>query len=443
MNYVNYEMNFQKKYRYYYERYPQAMILFDVILRDAERETNELSKIAFDRLMIKIDSTFSLKTFVKKIIFDFIKNRKNNDKPKAIVLLRDQRFSYLNNAVRKAVFSEGLDFVNVISVNQIPRINMHFLKSRTKTIDFETLFYSSNLKKIMKNFSYNKIDKFLKDDIKMKRLNLMVEESISAIATKLTNTNIRVIFMAEDQSYENQILCIAAQKVSIPTYVFLHGYPSGEYIGVLPIRAKRLLIWNEHQAHTLDRIFLGGQFNYSTKYDVFGYPRFDQKYINKKKQELNNKESYITFVSQPFEEVGQYIDRDSIYSKLQVLKRKGFNILVRLHPKEKNNTNKINEILSYDFKISQSELILDLLKSEWVIGFNSSVIYEAHIISKNAIQIENNLSDLRYENIPCIKEQEIPKLDELEILKNYKKKKCDYKDIISDFEISLKEYIKR
>ena len=83
--------------------------------------------------------------------------------------------------------------------------------------------------------------------------------------------------------------------------------------------------------------------------------------------------------------MGVAIDRETIYSRLQQLKMKGFDVVTRLH-RGKTKHDKIALIKHYDLDISDGELLKDLIESRAILGFNSSVIYEAKLLQKHVFR---------------------------------------------------------
>jgi hypothetical protein len=431
-DYLYFEQIYIKAYGKYYERYPNAMFLFNPILRHITNSggINLYSKILINELKYKFLVLKNKKLRAKQMLTFLIKNLNNHSNciSELMILSDIERYDYLakrilvNYSVCMPVF-----VYNILTSIRFKNADRYYVQD---------ILFPEELKGEIAKLDVSKVDLLLKDVSFMKKLDHKINEIKLFFANFLYKNNIKYIFSAGDSGYEDRIICEAAKLVNIPFYVFLHGYPQGSpYIGILPIYADKLFVWNKDIKETLLKI-VGEE----KKIEIFGYPKYDVIGLEKIKNKIKSStHKIITFVSQPYEENGIRLNREYIYRELKKLENLGYKIAIRLHPVERKNETKVRQVKKYNFIFSKLDLVEEILRSEYIVGYLSSVLYEADIIKGNAIQLIDKNVKFQYPSIESIQIEELYDylLKKKEISNFYSKNN----DLVYDFEEKLKEII--
>lgn len=408
--YLAYDQAFQRKYGHLFHAYPYAMIIFDTILRHNENENKTFSQNAIKRL--KSQYKYNLKTFARRPFY--LISAMINRQPaweKSLFVDLSKRFAYLSSRLEEVCRESG---VGIVRYCPLRSYDFKLAQNRDRLFADQQIF-SPGIKNTIKKITFENLPELISNKKLLHDLNGEIERNVEKLAAIMNRKKIRLCFTSGDQVYIKQFFCAAAQKAGIPYYVLLHGYTQGaKYIGVLPIHANKLLVWNNDIKNRLSTALTkSSRVEEKDKIEIFGYPIYDGVYVKKYKEKYREDPRRITFISQPFEEMGVAIDRETIYSRLQQLKMKGFDVVIRLHPKEKTKHDKIALIKHYDLDISDGELLKDLIESRAILGFNSSVIYEAKLLQKHVFQIKGLNINYLHEDVSKICIDEIPELGSL------------------------------
>ena len=408
--YGKFDKEITKKYGHQYVRYPHAMMLFDLILRHAETTKKTFCISAINRLKDKSGSKGNLKTglrrffyFTGSILAALLLNKK------CILVDLPSRFNCLVGSLREICAEYDIKIVNMALVR-----GFKFSGYKDKFY-IDPFIFSRGVKKVIKNLSYDNLHDVIGNNELIEKINAEIGRNIERLARFMKRKQLKLILASSDQPYIQQVISTAAEKASVPYYVIFHGYPQGgRYIGLLPIHAQKLFVWaDENKNRLIEALKSSSKPGDARKVEVFGYPIYDRKFVEKSKEKYAENPRKITFISQPFEAAGIDLDRNLLYQKLLELKNKGFIIQVRLHRKEKSNKTNLELIKKYNLDLSGNSLIQDLLESKIILGYNSSVIYEAMLLNKNIFQIKGLNIDYLYEDVPKISIDEIPGIGNL------------------------------
>ncbi|GEK91033.1 hypothetical protein [Alkalibacterium kapii] len=424
-NYHQFRVKYDMKYKIYYDKYYYAMILFDMVIKNYERGTTHLSVSLLNEIKGNFKGSKNfwkniLTSLISKLNYLYSKIKRHN----SVLILDSNKFKLLNEAI-KTNTKKNKKSIKVVAPKKIMDIRGIIIP--------KTVIYNKDLKNLLESISIENLPEILENEYLMNSFNLNIKKSVFQVNQILKVNNIESIYTISDQKFENRLICEAAKLSQIPFFVFLHGYPQGgEYIGVLPFHGSKLLVWNREQKERLSKIM---DIN---KLEIFGYPKFDKLYL-KKFQNVSTIKNKITFISQPFEETGINFKRELVYSKLSKYKDDNYIINIRLHPKEKDDLVKINQIINMGFKVSTDSLLYDIYSSSKIIGYNSSVLYEAFLISNDKVyQIDDDTPiNFKYSFIKKLY------LEDLEEIKNNDNHNTitQSKYLIEDFKTEVKHLL--
>lgn len=358
--YTKINSEFISKYGWIEDKYPHAILFLDKILRAHIK--NEPNIVERD---ITIQSTFNFKLFFYYLcvgfFWDFFNRRRT-------VFLSLTRFDFASNLIKSKLDSKGFRVIKGGRYLRIPATSsfLNYIK---------LVFLFKKLKKIGLNNALN--TKFLKV------LDQVVAKDVSYVSKKLSKVGIEFIFMQNDSSPLDRLICKAANKVNCKVIVLAHGYiqcPS--LITIAPIFSDRLCVWTEHQKDCLVKVLTGDN---RKKVKYLGSFLGHSAIISK----LDEKNSLIVLEPLPkdTESRNRFVDILTCY--LKSIQDAGFSIIIRPHPTFKNDAFSFFNSGLFNIEVSTCDNVYDdIERSLFVLGTNSSVLVQAGILGKPAYQVE-------------------------------------------------------
>ena len=345
---------------------------------------------------------------------------------------------------------------NVCEHNQIGLIiyidnPYQFFKLINFTRKHRCLFNGILLLKFNNLWDYNMISEFFLrleiGDNEFDSIESQLDKKVKELVTDLSNFPITAFFSAGDSTYIDAMTILSLRILSIPSFVILHGYPQEPFDGVLPIAADHLLVWDDHIKQRLDELI-----NSNNKTISFAYPKFDKIYLknfqSEKKIKTNNLN--ILYASNPFEEDNRYESiglelRNNMNSLLLKLSNNGYNLKIRPHPTERYTIfskipSQLHKCINKNPTYDTNSLLTDILNSDLVISFRTSVLYESMLLGIPTLNIIlNDKNDLFYEYNDLIKidYKELNNVNIIDIVEN----KCNQENqyLTYDFNKKLTE----
>lgn len=213
--------------------------------------------------------------------------------------------------------------------------------------------------------------------------------------------NIKVIISQDDANPANRIVCKAAQASGAKFIVVSHGYIQDPYlISICPIEANMFLTWTDSQMRDIKSVA-----NNKSKIKCIGFP----KHIGKSVSDRNWK-NQILFASEPLvDRLTKSNYRTHIKSIIDHILREDYNVLFRLHPKERDNQQVISFIKDQGADISSNSLLEDVESSRLVLGSNTSVLVESSYLSRATYQVEE-LARYNFESVNKVSIDDLPGL---------------------------------
>ena len=280
---------------------------------------------------------------------------------------------------------------------------------------------------------------------------------VSHLATVIKENNVTQYICPYCCRYEEILICLACKQLGIPSKEICHGVNSHKLINsdnVVPTHADFLYVWSQQ---FYDNISL---FEDQSRIKIFGYPKFDASQIENFKKQYPVKK-LITYLSQPTYDVGKrtdepmvkdYIEKEAAWRKdlilnLNQLKVKyGYQIRIRYHQGEKvkssdcDRTAERAQLAALGFSISTGPLEQDLFESELCLGINSSTIFEAYVMGRNAFQVyfEPTGKDNYHNVVPVIEVREI----ETKLQENQKRFTSPKSELLFDLQKFLADEVK-
>ncbi len=231
--------------------------------------------------------------------------------------------------------------------------------------------------------------------VELNEIEKSLDSYVESLTKKLLKPQMIAFIAAGDSTFLDALMFIAAKKQGIPNYVFQHGYPDEPYTGFLPILTDNLLVWNEALKRRFDELNEEG-----SNIVVFGYPKFDRRYIDDANYNLQGdyqkiKSRTILFASQPIEELTQEnvgLDiRNKVNEVLIEMKNMDYNIIIRPHPQEihsiKDHTPKQLHNSIHGGTYDMDSLLHDIMRSDIVVSFNSTTLFESILLGVPALSI--------------------------------------------------------
>jgi len=214
----------------------------------------------------------------------------------------------------------------------------------------------------------------------------------------LKTNNVKVLLIDNDQSATCQLLVDAARSSGIKSIVFAHGYIQDPYfVSILPLNANFLCVWSEGQK----KLVLESHNEADRLVYSFGYPNYE----NGKFRVENNCARKVLLVSEPllYSDDFSFLIFSSVINKLNKL---GFEVYVRLHPKQRGDRNILSRLPSCLVDASFRSLEDCLKEVCLLIGNNSSLIFEAPVLGVPSVQI-SELRKYDFENAIVISYESI------------------------------------
>ncbi len=205
----------------------------------------------------------------------------------------------------------------------------------------------------------------------------------------LVNNNVKILILDNDQSAELQLLVGAAKSLNVRVFVFAHGYIQDPcFVSVFPLHADKLCVWSDGQKSLA---LESGAVEQEVVVN-FGYPNYDPGKFKVGRRDFHK----VLFVLEPLDPKDTFAF--SIYnlaaSKLQGM---GFQVCVRLHPKQKDNNGILSKFSTEMKNVSDVALDSCLAEASLIIAGNSSLLFEAPVLGVPAIQLRE-LKKFCFEN---------------------------------------------
>ncbi len=205
--------------------------------------------------------------------------------------------------------------------------------------------------------------------------------AISRIDRLFKSNNTKLIIIGNDWTFIERAIAISGHRLGIPVIVLQHGIYNSETIKIMEFGkySDRFWCWSDYVKDTYEKTY-SPPVNFVK---VVGYPHKVRNYSNKG-------EDRVLFISTPYcLEDSRLFDE---YKKLIGLVMDccsdlGITFVIRLHPSE-NSEHYLDLFNNRNFSISeQSDLWKDLCQSGLIIGDSSSVLVEAGLVQKRALQV--------------------------------------------------------
>lgn len=224
---------------------------------------------------------------------------------------------------------------------------------------------------------------FLKDTKRLSRIDQAAKKGVNRISDFITRKNYQMIVAQGEAGPSERLLCEAAALSGVPYVVISHGYiQDPKLISIAPIRSAGLVVWSKKQQEELQNALQPDQ---AQRIFYFGYPK--DIYLNGEIERKN-----VLFVMEPFCRLINYEEcLAAVGRSIRGLQEKQFNVAVRPHPKDLRSCN-MEYICRYlgigHQELSRGSLGDELRGAAFVIGTNSSVLFEASALGIPTFQID-------------------------------------------------------
>ena len=410
--YQEFRNKFEKSYGSYQVKYPNAFLVLDFpaqlrVLQEYDNSWVNDSHIQhyFDQT-IKLDfSTKFYSIFLRMTAF--FRRIRPSKKITIHSSIQDTNFPGFNNMLDYTAKKNGWNLIYGIQP-----VSSFWDIISLKVISPYRSFLSTRTKKILSEF--NKRDKIqwfelLKNERMMTALDNSVKSDIKKLDKLLYRLGINVFINTGDSSANARVLIEACSTHNIKTISLAHGYISDfTLIGIAPVRSDKLILWTEKQLTEFLNVVDEIQAN---RLDFIGFPK------------------KINFVDQPLSDQSILLVTTSIEPMLNDLKKKHFlkkvilelkkispNFRLRLHPNERINIPKINDFLAENpVNLANGDLMDEIAKSNYIVGFSSSVLLEAVSSGKPVFEIKELTDPLHeFESIKKISIDEIQNIHDID-----------------------------
>lgn len=266
--------------------------------------------------------------------------------------------------------------------------------------------------------------------------NYLKNEAIE-ISKKLVSANVQHVFNIDSSRLDSLLLTESSKHSNIPVFSFLHGYLSSN---IKDFPKKRLLdnllVWD----YRLKKILMPF-YDEPDKIINFGYPKYDLKKIN----QMKIKPKYDFLFALSYTPISEIIFLLEFINEINLKEKK---VLIRFHHFNYDlDRNKISQIMKKNNHIdyhysSRNDLLIDLLSSEKVLGFNTSVLFEAYVLGKNVYQIQSNKISffMDYEFIPILNIDSLA-MEQIRIIL-FENKKNKFSKLNNDFKEDIINLLK-
>jgi len=410
--YQEFRNKFEKTYGSYQLKYPNAFLALDFpaqlrVLQEYENSWVKDSHIQhyFDQT-IKLDfsskfySIFLRMTAFFRIIRPSKKITIHNS-------IQNSNFPGFNKILDSTAKKNGWNLIYGIQPDSSFWDILSF-----KVISPYRSFLSTRTKKILSEF--NKRDKIewfglLKNERMMTALDNSVKSDVKTLEKLLFRLGIDIFINTGDSSASARVLIEACSNHNIKTISFAHGYISDfTLIGIAPVRSDKLILWTEKQFTEFSNVVDETQ---ASRLDFVGFP----KKINFVDQPNSNQSILLvtTFIEPMLND-----SKKKYFLKNVILELKKIspNFRLRLHPNERTNISKINDFLAENHvNLAHGDLMDEIAKSNYIVGFSSSVLLEAASSGKPVFEIKELTDPLHeFESIKKISIDEIQNIHDID-----------------------------
>lgn len=380
------------------EHYPYAMLVLNSQL-NALLSSND--KNSYKVLMSK--QSQKTKSYLTKLLgYNISKLVVKKKKTENVFISLNKNFKDFQN---QFIYSLKISNKTAIMSNKTKKRMLSRLNLFFNYIDYIYLSQSKSiqlykmLKKILMQLEKNGIS--IVNSINLNKLNNLVKKHVGHSKKKLLRLNVKFLLVSDEISnFEKYFLLQAAKELNVKSLIILHGYFNGN-IYFPQFYDHNIWCWNKG----IEKYFLE---KYIKNIIYMPYP------IDLSKRQSNNIQYNLLFISSSFVDIST---RLIILKKLRSIIPAKFSVLIRLHPHELRNKKHfkiISELLvQLNFSLSNSDLKTDLNKSSYIVGFFSSVIYQASILNKKTLLISVPDNDYKaMEDISTIKLENFLKTNE-------------------------------
>lgn len=261
------------------------------------------------------------------------------------------------------------------------------------------------------NFSIFRMNEKLWLDFQKANLFILLhtdyEKKIITFRNKIKNylldTKMKGLFLSNDMGFIDKILINVCKELRIPSFVFLHGYPS-RFNDIDDNRADYLIVWGRK----IKEAYINAGVEKS-KIIISGHPRWSKNInLSKLKFEFDDILIITNSITQMPENSNALILQDRgalltyLFSIQKVLQGLGIkSVRLRPHPSENKYWYKKNIDLEF-YKLDSESLFDSLHKSSLVIGPISTVIFDAIFNKINYIVFEPTFNNLSIKNFVLV-----------------------------------------
>lgn len=243
--------------------------------------------------------------------------------------------------------------------------------------------------KFMRIAAKNGLEAALEHKDLLASLNSDGKRNFCLIKSLLIKSKTKLVLTDGDTVPYAQMLCRAARQLGIPYVVFAHGYiQNPRLVGIAPINGDYLIPWTKGQFDDLAAELEEADI---LKLRYFGYPK------EVFSSEVNSGQALIVWHT--------LLDRDreadikDLVSSCRRVRDEGYEIRLRLHPKD-NNDQELRKLLAEEnINISKRSLGDDIREAEIIVGSYSSVLVEAAMSGKCAMQFSKYSKLFSFEGI--------------------------------------------
>lgn len=367
-SYLPFDHEFKKKFDWLYDEYPYAMMLFEKQLRNAEGGYEDLAK-----QNARGAGRTSLRRMLQ--VYYALWRMPISNSPQYYLSL--ERFEGIQS---------GLTETARLLELQLLTGNRNFNKVATLGAAYPKFM------RIVFKYGFTRA---LEDRKLLTKLENQSRKNFEKVKLFLIKANVRLFIADGDTLPHARFYCQAAREIGAPYIVFSHGYVQDrQLLSIAPIHADYHITWTEQQRNDLASAIDPSD---AQKVLFFGYPK-------------------AHFQSEPVKNLALIAwnslvdsDRDAEISAITSLVKRarseGYDIRLRLHPKDKKDQALMRQCELLDLEISKNTLDVDIRDAEVVLGSYSSVMIEAAMSGKKVLQLAE-CSEYTFENVPLLQANE-------------------------------------